>query len=102
MGGIALIMGCARVIGSVLTNGHIIHTIAFHAPNIIGNFGLAMAGIGILIFTLTPLSGPLVGSLDLAKVGYTKWVRYAAPLMGILTLVSAIFVSILAAMQWVG
>ena len=150
MGGIALIMGCARVIGSVLTNGHIIHTIAFHASNIIGNFGLAMAGIGILIFTLlfnlmipsgtskaaimmplltpigdicgltrqvvtlayqlgdsvtntlTPLSGPLVGSLDLAKVDYTKWVRYAAPLMGILTLVSAIFVSILAAMQWVG
>lgn len=150
MGGIALIMGCARVIGNVLTDGHIIHTIAYHASNIIGNFGLAMAGIGILIFTLlfnlmipsgtskaaimmplltpigdicgltrqvvalayqlgdsltntlTPLSGPLVGSLDLAKVDYTKWVRYAAPLMGILAVVSLLFVSVLAAISWVG
>lgn len=150
MGGIALIMGCARVIGSVLTEGHIIHTIAYHASNIIGNLGLAMAGVGILVFTLlfnlmipsgtskaaimmplltpigdicgltrqvvtlayqlgdsltntlTPMSGPLVGSLGLANVDYTKWVRYAAPLMAILAAVSAVFVSVLAVAQWMG
>lgn len=150
MGGIALIMGCARVIGSILTTGNIIHTIAHGASAIIGNFGLATAGLGILIFTLlfnfvipsgtskaaimiplltpigdicgltrqvvalayqlgdsltntlTPLSGTLMGSLDLAKVDYTKWIRYAAPLMGILAIVAGAFVSILAAISWVG
>lgn len=150
MGGIALIMGCARVIGSVLTEGHIIHTIAFHASNIIGSFGLAMAGLGIFIFTLlfnlvipsgmskaaimfplltpigdicnltrqvvclayqlgdsltntlTPLSGPLVGALGLANVDYPKWLRYALPLVGVLTVISMIFVGFTATISWTG
>lgn len=52
--------------------------------------------------TLTPVSGPLAGSLGLANVDYSKWLRYAAPLMGILAIVSGIFVSVLAAISWVG
>ena len=52
MGGISLVMGCARVIGFTLTEGHIMHTLANAAANIIGGSGLAMAGAGLFIFTL--------------------------------------------------
>ena len=150
MGGICLVMGCARVIGFVLTDGNVIHTIAYGASNIIGNFGLAAAGVGIFVFTtlinfaipsglskaaiiipvltpigdvcgltrqivafayqmgdsltntLTPVSGPLTGALGLAGVDYTKWVRYSAPLMGILAVIAGIFIAVLSAMGWVG
>lgn len=52
MGGICLVMGCARVIGFVLTDGNIMHTLANGAANLIGGSGLAMAGAGLFIFTL--------------------------------------------------
>ncbi len=52
MGGICLVMGCARVIGFVLTEGHIMHTLANWAANAIGGSGLAFAGAGLFIFTL--------------------------------------------------
>ncbi len=52
MGGISLVMGFARVIGFVLTEGKIMHTLANAAANIIGGSGLAFAGAGLFIFTL--------------------------------------------------
>lgn len=52
MGGISLVMGVARVIGFVLTQGHVMHTLANWAANIIGGSGLALAGAGLFIFTL--------------------------------------------------
>ena len=150
MGGICLVMGMARVIGFVLTDGNVMHTIAYGASNVIGNFGLAAAGVGIFVFTLlinfaipsglskaaivipilapigdvcgltrqvvafayqmgdsltntlTPVSGPLTGALGLANVDYIKWVRYSAPLMGILAVIAGAFIAVLSAMAWVG
>ncbi len=52
MGGISLVMGCARVIGFVLNDGHIMHTLAYGASQIIGNSNQAMAGVGLFIITL--------------------------------------------------
>lgn len=52
MGGICLIMGCARVIGFVLTESNVMHTIANAAANAISGRGLAMAGAGLFLFTL--------------------------------------------------
>ena len=51
--------------------------------------------------TLTPLSGPLVGALGLAGVDYTDWIKYSAPLMGILAVVAAVILSFLSAIAWV-
>lgn len=150
MGGISLVMGCARVIGFVLTEGKIMHTLANGAANIIGGSGLAMAGAGLFIFTLifnlfipsrtskmavmfpvlipigdvlglsrqvvslayqygdsitntlTPMSGPLVGALGLADVSYDQWFKYAAPLMGILSVISCVMVAFLASIGYVG
>lgn len=150
MGGICLVMGCARVIGFVLTDGNVMHTIAYGASSVIGNFGLAAAGVGVFLFTtlinlaipsglskaaivipilnpigdvcgltrqvvafayqmgdsltntLTPVSGPLTGALGLAGVDYTKWVRYSAPLMGILAVIACIFIAVLSAIGWMG
>lgn len=45
--------------------------------------------------TLTPVSGPLCGSLGLADVDYTDWLKYAAPLMGVLIVVGAIMLGII-------
>ena len=45
--------------------------------------------------TLTPVSGPLCGSLGLADVDYTDWLKYAAPLMGILIVVGAVLLAII-------
>ena len=132
----------------VLNQGHIMHTISNTASNLIGNSGLAMAAIGIFIFTLvlnlfipsglskaaimmplltpigdvcgltrqlvvfaysmgdsltntlTPMSGPMVGSLELADVDYTAWLKYAAPLMCILGVVAVGFIAALATMGW--
>ena len=148
MGGICVVMGLARVVGMVLNQGHIMHTISNTASNLIGNSGLAMAAIGIFIFTLvlnlfipsglskaaimmplltpigdvcgltrqlvvfaysmgdsltntlTPMSGPMVGSLELADVDYTAWFKYAATLMGILGVVAVGFIAALATMGW--
>ena len=50
MGGTAVIIGCARVIGTVLTKSNVMHTLANGAANIIGGNGLAIAGIGLFIF----------------------------------------------------
>ena len=46
------------------------------------------------------MSGPMVGALELADVDFTDWLKYAAPLMGILAVVSAVFIVALAAMGW--
>jgi len=40
--------------------------------------------------TLTPVSGPLCGSLGLADVEYNDWLKYALPLMGILIVIGAV------------
>ena len=37
--------------------------------------------------TMTPMSGPMVGALELADVDYTAWLKYAVPLMGILAVI---------------
>lgn len=150
MGGICLVMGTARVVGMVLEEGHIIHTLSYYASNILGNSAYAIAGIGIFIITLfinlfipsglskaaimmpiltpigdvcgitrqvvveayalgdfmtntlTPMSGPLVGALGLGGVEYSQWVRFAAPLIGILAILAAIFIGTLAQIGWVG
>ena len=52
--------------------------------------------------TLTPMSGPLIGSLGLANVNYNQWVKYAAPLMCILSAISAVFICVLSVMGWMG
>ena len=143
-----MVMGLARIVGMVLNQGHVMHTISNAASGLIGNNGLALAAIGIFIFTLvlnlfipsgmskaaimmplltpigdvcgltrqlvvfayslgdnltnalTPMSGPMVGALELADVDFTDWLKYAAPLMGILAVVSAVFIVALAAMGW--
>ena len=148
MGGICVVMGLARVVGMVLNQGHIMHTISNTASNLIGSNGLALAAIGIFIFTLvlnlfipsglskaaimmplltpigdvcglsrqmvvfaysmgdsltntmTPMSGPMVGALELADVDYTAWLKYAVPLMGILAVIAIIFITVLATMGW--
>lgn len=150
MGGICLVMGLARVVGFILERGHIMHTLAYGVSELIGGSGLAVAGIGIFIFTLflnllipsgtskaaimmpvlvpigdvcgltrqcvalayqlgdgmtntlTPMSGPLIGSLGLADVEYSQWFRYAAPLMLILSGISAVFICVLSTISWMG
>ena len=52
--------------------------------------------------TLTPMSGPLIGSLGLADVEYNQWFRYAAPLMLILSIISAVFICVLSTISWMG
>ena len=143
-------MGLARVVGFILQRGNIMHTLAYGVSELIGGSGLAVAGIGIFIFTLllnllipsgtskagimmpvlvpigdvcgltrqcvalayqlgdgmtntlTPMSGPLIGSLGLADVEYNQWFRYAAPLMLILSIISAVFICVLSTISWMG
>ena len=49
---------------------------------------------------MTPMSGPMVGALELADVDYTAWLKYAVPLMGILAVIAIIFITVLATMGW--
>lgn len=150
MGGICLVMGCARVIGFILTEGKVMHTLANFAANVIGGAGLGVAGVGLFIFTLlfnllipsrtskmaimfpilipigdvcglsrqvvslayqygdsisntlTPMSGPLIGSLALADVTYDQWIKYSLPLMSIYAVISAVVVGICAAVGYMG
>jgi len=150
MGGICLVMGLARVVGFVLSEGNVIHTISAAVASLLGDSGLAMAGIGIFLFTLffnlfipsgtskaaimmpvltpigdvcgltrqvvafayqmgdsltntlTPMSGPLTGSLGLADVDYVQWIKYSAPLMGILASIAGVMIAILSSISWVG
>ncbi len=51
MGGICLMIGFAKVIGTVLTDGQILHTIAFGAVSVIGRLGSAVTATGIFVFT---------------------------------------------------
>ena len=126
------------------------HTLSHTVSGIIGGSGLAIAAVGIFVFTLllnfvipsgtskaaimmpvltpigdlcgltrqcvalayqlgdgmtntlTPMSGPLIGSLGLANVNYNQWVKYAAPLMCILSAISAVFICVLSVMGWMG
>ena len=50
--------------------------------------------------TMTPMSGPMVGALELADVDYTAWLKYAVPLIGILAVIAIIFITVLATMGW--
>ena len=45
MGGICLMIGFAKVVGIVLTDGKILHTIAYAAVNVIGGLGSAVAEV---------------------------------------------------------
>lgn len=51
MGGICLMIGFAKVVGIVLTDGKILHTIAYAAVNVIGGLGEAFVSTGIFLFT---------------------------------------------------
>lgn len=150
MGGICVVLGLAKVIGTVLTESRMVNTIAHFASMTLGGFGVSGAAIGIFILillfnmlipsnsskaaillpllcpisdvvgitrdvlalaymigdsltnTLTPVSGPLIGSLGLAGVDYSDWIKYSLPLMVILMLVGGAFIAVLAAMAWVG
>lgn len=52
MGGICLMIGFAKVIGMVLIEGKILHTIAFGAVTVIGGMGESLIATGIFIFTM--------------------------------------------------
>ncbi len=51
MGGICLMIGFAKVVGIVLTDGRILHTIAYGAVTVIGGLGEAFIASGIFLFT---------------------------------------------------
>ena len=53
MGGICLMIGFAKVVGIVLTDGKILHTIAYAAVTVIGGLGDAFVSTGIFLFTTT-------------------------------------------------
>lgn len=53
MGGICLMIGFAKVVGIVLTDGRILHTIAYGAVTVIGGLGDAFVSTGIFLFTTT-------------------------------------------------
>ena len=150
MGGICVVLGFAKVIGTILTESQMVNTIANMASNLFGGFGVVAAAIAIFVFilafnmlipsgyskaaillplvcpigdvlgitrevialiycigdsltnTLTPVSSPLVGALGLANVDYTDWLKYAAPLMAILAVITAVIIGFLAGIGWVG
>ena len=134
MGGICVVIGAARVIGTIITKSTIVYSMANAASVAVGQLGVGFACITLFIFillfnllipsmsskaaillpllcpicdviglprgllvtiymmgdsltnTLTPVSGPLCGSLGLASVEYQDWVKYSAPLMALLAL----------------
>lgn len=51
MGGICLMIGFAKVVGIVLTDGKILHTIAYAAVTAIGELGDAFTASGMFLFT---------------------------------------------------
>ena len=51
MGGICLMIGFAKVVGIVLTDGKILHTIAYAAVTAIGGLGDASTASGMFLFT---------------------------------------------------
>ena len=51
MGGIYLMIGFAKVVGIVLTDGKILHTIAYAAVTAIGGLGDAFTASGMFLFT---------------------------------------------------
>lgn len=51
MGGICLMIGFAKVVGIVLTEGKILHTIAYAAVTAIGGLGDAFTASGMFLFT---------------------------------------------------
>lgn len=53
MGGICLMIGFAKVVGIVLTDGRILLTIAYGAVTVIGGLGDAFVSTGIFLFTTT-------------------------------------------------
>lgn len=143
MGGICLIFGLAKVVGTIITDSTTVYWLAEVASETFGKLGTIGAVLAIFVFillfnllipsssskaavlmpllcpicdvlgitrgllvtiymigdsltnTLTPVSGPLCGSLGLAEVDYTDWVKFAAPLMGILIVVGAIMLAII-------
>lgn len=146
MGGICLVFGLAKVVGTIITESTTVYWLAEVASNTFGKLGTVGAVLAIYVFillfnllipsssskaavlmpllcpicdvlgiargllvtvymigdsltnTLTPVSGPLCGSLGLAEVDYTDWIKYAAPLMGILIVVGAICLAVISAM----
>jgi len=49
---------------------------------------------------ITPLSGVLMANLAIAGVPYTKWVKFALPLVGIWYILGIIYIIILVAINW--
>ncbi|MBR1673020.1 MAG: YfcC family protein [Fretibacterium sp.] len=150
MGGICMVLGLAKVIGTILTESKMVNTIAHVASTMLNGLGIGGAAIGIFIFvllfnmlipsctskaaillpllcpisdvigltrdalvvtfmigdsltnTLTPVSGPLCGSLGLAGVDYSDWIKFSLPLMAIIAVVGGCFIAVLASIGWVG
>jgi len=83
MGGICLMIGFAKVVGIVLTDGKILHTIAYAAVTAIGGLGDAFTASGMFLFTtainllipsgpakvpmLIPLFVPVADVLDITR-----------------------------------
>ena len=132
MGGICVVLGFAKVIGTILTDSKMVTALAIFAFILFFNMlipsGYSKAAIllplvcpvgdvlGVtreiiaqiycigdsLTNTLTPVSSPLVGALGLAEVEYTDWLKYAVPLMGILIGIASVIICILSGIGWVG
>lgn len=52
MGGICVVLGFAKVIGTILTESQMVNTIAYGASNMFGGFGPMVAAIAIFAFIL--------------------------------------------------
>ncbi|MCI8608699.1 MAG: putative basic amino acid antiporter YfcC [Firmicutes bacterium] len=138
----ALVVGFAKAIVVVLTDGNILHVLLHGAASVLGVLPPLFSAIGMYIFqnllniivvsgsgqaaismplmapladlvdvtrqtavmalsigngisnVLTPVSGFLLAGLALAKVPYSKWVKWILPLIGIQFVVGLIFIII--------
>jgi len=144
----ALVVGFARGIEVVLSEGMIMDTIIYHASNLLQEVPRYVAIQGMFIFqtllnflipsgsgqaavtmplmapiadvigvtrqtavfafqcgdgfsnTIIPTSGILMSMLALAKIPYQTWLRFMLPLLGLLLLTSAIFLTIAVAIDF--
>jgi uncharacterized ion transporter superfamily protein YfcC len=47
-----------------------------------------------LVNLVTPTSGVVMGGLAIARVPYAKWIKWVAPLLGILTIMIMVMLSV--------
>lgn len=147
---VAFVIGLARVMSLVMTEGKILHTIVYVLTRPIMNMNVGIAAVGITAvialinplipsasskaailmpivqpvaeaigltpqvavqafqygdgFTnlLSPALGWMVGSTVVAEVPFSKWAKWAAPIVVILILLSFVWVYVLTNIGWIG